>query len=110
VAAWPKGAWLIEAEEFANVLALIELAAATAIFRRQGWTNIAATDVTTLSRHKAQAAIQPARIDHAEAERLVVPHSAGFDERPAAALNVIQEMANAGLKRARRVLEPIDDG
>jgi Carboxypeptidase regulatory-like domain len=110
VAAWPRNHWLHEAEDFADVLAVIDLPASTALFERRGWTNVSAADGQTINRHKGHAAIRLAAIDPAEAERLIAPPSAQFYERPGVVLRVVRRMANVDLARARRVLETIDDG
>jgi hypothetical protein len=109
LAAWPRDNWFFEAEEFADVLAAIDLPAATAIFERRGWTNVSRTDAATLNRHNGHAAVRLAAIDPAEAERLIAPPSAQFHERPRIVLKVARKMAKADLARARRLLETIDD-
>ena len=109
LAAWPRNNWFSEAEEFAEVLAVIDLPAATAIFERRGWTNISPTDAGTLDRHKAQAAVRLAAIDPAAAERLIAPPAANPFERPWDVLKVARKMANADPARARRLLETLND-
>ena len=44
VAAWPKERWLLKAEEFADVLAAIDLPAAIALVERRGGTNVSPSD------------------------------------------------------------------
>ena len=109
MAAWPKDHWFFEVEEFAEVLAVIDLPAAIALFERRGWTNVSPTDAATINRHKGQAAVRLAGIDPAAAERLIAPPSASFYERPGVVLKVARKMANADLARARRLLETLDD-
>ncbi|WP_406698712.1 carboxypeptidase-like regulatory domain-containing protein [Singulisphaera sp. Ch08] len=109
VAAWPKENWLSESEAFAEVLAAIDLPAAVALFKRQGRTNVSPTDPATLNRHNGQAAIRLARIDPAQAERLIAPPSLYFYDRPGVVLKATRAMAKLDLARARRVLETIDD-
>jgi Carboxypeptidase regulatory-like domain len=109
LATWPRDNWFFDAEEFAVSLAVIDLPAAGAIFERRGWTNVSATDASTLKRHKGMAAVRLAGIDPAEAERLIAPPSSDFFNRPWIVLKVVRKMATADLARARRVLETIDD-
>jgi hypothetical protein len=105
----PKQTWVFEAEKFADVLAVIDLPAATALFERQGKRNVSPTDAATINGHKGQAAIRLANINPAEAERLIAPPSANFYERPAVVMKVARKMASADLARARRLIETIDD-
>jgi hypothetical protein len=105
----PKDRWSSEAEEFADILAAIDLPAAIALFERRGKTNVSPIDASSINRHKGQAAIRLARIDPAEAERLLAPPSANFHERSGVVLKVAVKMANADLSRARRVLGTIAD-
>ncbi|HEV3121319.1 MAG TPA: carboxypeptidase-like regulatory domain-containing protein, partial [Isosphaeraceae bacterium] len=109
LAALPKESWLYQAEEFANVLAVIDLPAATALFERKEKTNVSPTDAATLIRHKAQVAIRLAAIDPATAERLIGPPSFHFYERPDVVLTVARKMAGTDLPRARRLMETIAD-
>ncbi|AGA31486.1 carboxypeptidase regulatory-like domain-containing protein [Singulisphaera acidiphila] len=109
VAALPKETWFSESEEFACVLAAIDLPAATALFERRGRTNVSPTDAATLSRYNSQAASRLASIDPAEAERLIAPPSPGFYNRPWIVLKAARTMAKLDLPRARRVLETIGD-
>ena len=108
-AAWPKDKWLKEAEEFAEVLAVIDLPAALAIFERQGRTNVSPIDPASLNRYKGYAAIRLASIDPAQAESLIAPSSVNFHERPEIVLRVVRKMAIADLARARRLLETLDN-
>ena len=101
--------WFFETEQFAEVLAVIDLPAAIALFERRGQTNVTATDAATLNRHKGQAAIRLANIDPSVAERLLAPPTASFYERQGVVIKVVRKMANADLARARRLLETIDD-
>jgi hypothetical protein len=106
---WPKNNWPFSAEGFADVLAAVDLPAATAIFERRGWTNVSPPDAATIVRHNGQAAIRLAGINPAEAERLIAPASPGFYDRGWIVLKVAREMAKVDLPRARRLLETIDD-
>jgi hypothetical protein len=110
VTAWPKNEWFFEAEEFANVLAVIDLPAAIALFERRGRTNVSQADAASVNRHKGEAAIRLAGIDPATAEGLIAPPSVNFHERPRVVLTVARKMANVDLTRARRLLETLDDG
>jgi hypothetical protein len=109
VAARPRGIWSFEAEEFAEVLAAIDLPAALALFERRGMTNVSATDAPTLNRHKAQAAVRLARIDPAGAERLIAATSPFDAQEGRLTLRAARAMATVDLARARRVLESLND-
>lgn len=109
IAAWPKETWHFESEAFAEVLAVVDLPAAVAIFERRGRTSVSPADPGTLSRHNGQAAIRLARIDPAAAERLIAPPSPNFHDRLRIVLNVTRRMAKLDLARARRLLETLND-
>jgi hypothetical protein len=109
LAAWPKNNWFFEAEDFADVLAVIDLPAATALFERRGWTNVSPTDAGTLNRRKGQAAVRLAAIDPAAAERLIASPSANFSGRSGFVLRVARKMSNADPAKARRLLETLGD-
>ena len=109
VAARPRNQWMFEGEDFANVLAVIDLPAAIALFERQGWTNVSPTDAPSINRHKGEAAIRLARIDPVEAETLIAPPSPQFYDRQGVVLRVARKMASADLARARRLIETLDD-
>ncbi len=75
----PQDQFYFEAEEFAEVLAVLDLATARAIMRRRkGRPNISPTDSVTISRHLTEAAIRLAAINPAEAERLVPDSLPGY--------------------------------
>jgi Carboxypeptidase regulatory-like domain len=109
LAAWPKDKWLFEAENFAEVLAVIDLPAATVLFERRGWTNISKAQPLQIKRSNAQAAVRIAAIDPAATERLIVSSALNPEERPWLILQVARKMAGADLARARRLLETLDD-
>ena len=109
VAAWPKDQWFFDVEQFAEVLAAIDLPAATTLFERRGWTNVSRTDAATISRHKLAAAVRLAGIDPALAERLIAPPAANVFDRPRIVLTIARKMAKADLARARRLIETLDD-
>jgi len=97
-------------EEFADVLAVIDLATARSIFERKGRTNVSPTDPATINRHLGEAAVRLAAIDPAEAERLVLGVVLNFsdDSRTECVLRVCRRMARADLARARKILDTIN--
>jgi len=103
LAAWPQNSSFLGAEEFANVLAVIDLPAAMALFERRS------TDAGTLNRNKEHAAVRLAAMDPAAAERLIAPPSANDFERQGVVLKAARKMANVDLARARRLLETLSD-
>jgi len=109
VADLPKNTWSHEAEMFGEILAAIDLQAALALFERRGNHNISLISDSDLSSHKAKAAIQRARLDPAEAERLIAPPAPLFYERSRFVLKVAQRMASVDLPRAHRLLESLSD-
>ena len=80
------------------MLAVIDLAAARAIFERKGLTNVSPTDPATINRHLGEAAVRLAAIDPAEAERLVPAVVPNFsdDARAEYVLRICRRMARVG--------------
>ena len=109
VAAWPKNQWFFEAEQFAEVLAVIDLPASTAIFERRDWPSIAKPQPVQIKRNNAQAAERLAAIDPAAAERLIDLAAVNFPDRPGLILRVSRKMARTDLARARRLVERLHE-
>ncbi len=105
----PGDAWAFEPEVFGEVLAVVDLPAAMALFERRRLTNIGPTDATMLDHHKGEAAVRRAGIDLASAEKLIAPPSLQFYDRPAVVLKVARKMAAADMAGARRLLATLDD-
>ncbi len=108
VAEWPKNDWSQEAEDFGEVLAVIDLPTSIALFERRGKTTVSPADEASIHRHKGQAAIRLAALAPEQAERLIGPPSPSFDQRPAIVLKVARKMARVDLARARRILKSLD--
>ena len=108
-ATFPRDRWSQEAEEFANVLAVIDLPAAIALFERQGKTNVSKAEAVIVQRHKNQAAVRLASLNPAEAERLLGRPSDQDYDHPTFVLLAARRMARVDLPRARQLLETIDD-
>jgi Carboxypeptidase regulatory-like domain len=105
IAELPKNDYVYQAEEFAEVLAAIDLPAARAIFERKGNTNTSLPDKATIDRHLAEAAVRIAAFDPVEAERLAndfVGMNTG--DREWARYRIARRMARADLTRARKLL------
>lgn len=107
IAGLPADRSFFEFEAFAEVLAVVDLPAATAIFERRGRTNVSQPDAAMIDRHKAGAAVRIARFRPEEAEALMPPASLQFHEQPTAVLAVARRMAHADPDRARRLLEAV---
>ena len=71
IATLPRDRFSFAAEEFAEVLAVIDLRTAKTILERKDPRNASPADPGTIHRHHAEAAVRLAAIDPAEAERLV---------------------------------------
>jgi Carboxypeptidase regulatory-like domain len=110
VATMPPDKYSFALEQFADVLAVIDLATVRAIFERKGRTNVSPTDPATINRHLGEAAVRLAAIDPAAAERLVPGVVPNFWDgyRAEYVLRICRRMARADLPRARKVLDTID--
>ena len=109
VASMPKDRFSFAAEEFAEVLAVIDFPAARDLFQRKGRTNVSPAEAATIDRHLGAAAVRLSAIDPAEAERLmshVLPNPRD-DSRMDEVLRICRKMARADLPRARRILESV---
>ena len=104
----PKDKWSQEAEQFAEVLAAIDLPAARDLFTRKGKTNVSRADENTIRRHEAEAALRLAAIDPAGAEKLLPGPSPNLYDRDGFALRVARRMARVDPDRARRVLDTLN--
>jgi hypothetical protein len=105
IAEIPKNDYVYQAEEFAEVLAAIDLPAARVIFERKGNTSTTPPDKATIHRHLAEAAVRIAAFDPVEAERLVkelVGTNTG--DREWARYRIARRMARPDLTRARKLL------
>ncbi len=111
IASLPRDRFSFAAEEFAEVLAVIDLRTAMTIFERKDPKNVSPTNAATIERHHGEAAVRLAAIDPAEAERLVpkvLPNFWGAD-RDDYVLRICQRMARADLPRARKILEGLNE-
>jgi hypothetical protein len=110
LATMPKDPYFSGVEEFADVLAVVDLASARSIIERKGRKNVSPTDPATIQRHLGEAAVRLAAINPAEAERLVpdiMPNLWAYD-RDQYVFRICRRMSRADLPRARRILETID--
>ncbi len=107
IAKLPRDQYSFAAEEFADVLAVIDLRTATTIFERKYAKNVSPVDPATLQRHHGEAAVRLAAIDPEEAERLVPQMVPNFWDgaRDGYLLRIAQQMAKVDLPRARRILD-----
>ena len=108
VATLPGASYSHESEEFADVLAAIDLPAARDLFERKGKTNVSPIDEGSIRRHEAEAACRLAAIDPAGAERLLPPPSPALYQRDGYVLRVARRMAKADPARARKVLDTLN--
>ena len=110
LAALPRDKHSFTVEGFAEVLAVIDPAAARAILERKGQTNVQPPDAGSIDRHLGEAAVRLAAFDPAEAERLMPPilknQLDGY--RQEYLLRICRRMARVDLPRARRLLDLID--
>ena len=97
-----KDRYFDDLEEFAEVLAVIDVAAARAICERDEWKNVIIGRAERINPHLTEAAIRLAAINPAEAERLVPPPPPQFqyNTRDEAVLRICRRMARADLPRA----------
>jgi len=109
--ALPRGAFVFPAEQFAEVLATIDLPAARAIFERKGVTNTSRPSEAEVRRHLIAAAMRIAALDPVGAERLLDEAGGGPNsgEWEALILGVARQMARADLPRARKLLPRLAD-
>ena len=110
MATMPPDKYSFALEEFAEVLAVIDLATARSIFERKGRTNVSPTDPATINRHLGEVAVRLAAIDPAGAERLVPGVVPNFwdESRTDYVLRICRRMARADLARARKILDTIN--
>jgi hypothetical protein len=110
IASLPRDQFSFAAENFAEVLVVIDRRTAKTLLERKDPQNVSPTDAGTIERHKAEAAVSLAAIDPVEAEQLVPQvaanfWNAAFDDL---VLRICQRMARADLPRARRILERLN--
>ena len=104
----PKDHYLYQAEEFAEVLAAIDLPAAQTIFERKGMTQMSPPDEGTIRRHLGEAAVRIAAFNPVEAERLSRELGGTYTgNREWVRLRIARRMARADLALARKVLASI---
>jgi hypothetical protein len=110
IATLPREQFSFAAEQFAEVLAVIDLRTARSLFERKGRPNVSATDPGTIQRHLGEAALCLAALDPAAAERLVADLTPNYWDDTLAndIFLVCQRMARMDLPRARRILDTID--
>ena len=101
IASLPRDQFSFDAENFAEVLAVIDRRTAKTLFERKDPQNASPTDPGTIQRHRGEAAIRLAAIDPAEAEQLVPQVVANFwgAARDDFVLRICQRMARADLPR-----------
>ena len=109
---FPKDQYAFGAEEFGEVLGVIDLAAARDLFERKGMRNVSPTDATQVDRHLGRLAVRLAPIDPVAAERVArgLRSSPGFTDREVFILQTCRAMAAADPTGARGLLDAIDDG
>jgi hypothetical protein len=109
IAEIPKNDYVYQAEEFAEVLAAIDLPAARAIFERKGKTSTSPPDKATIDRHLAEAAVRMAAFDPVEAERLATDLvGTNIGDREWARYRIARRMARVDLTRARKLLAMVN--
>ena len=100
--------YLYQAEDFAEVLAVIDLPAAQAIFERKGMTRTSPPDDATIRRHLGEAAVRIAAFNPVEAERLSKEvDGPNIGDREWVRFRIARRMARADLTLARKMLESI---
>jgi hypothetical protein len=109
IASLPRDRFSLAAEDFAEVLAVIDLRTAKTIFERKDPRNASPIDPRTVQRHHGEAAVRLAAIDPAEAEQLVPQVVPNFWDRDDYLLRICQRMARADLPRARKLLKHLDE-
>jgi hypothetical protein len=109
IASLPRDQYSIAAEDFGEVLAVIDLRTAKTLFERKDPKSANRIDPVTFQRHRGEAAVRLAAIDPAEAEQLVPPVMPNFWTRDDYLFRISQRMARADLPRARRILECLDE-
>jgi hypothetical protein len=99
------------AEDFGEVLVVIDLRTARTLLDRKDPKNASPIDPGTIQRHHGEAAVRLAAIDPAEAEQLVPKVVPNFWDgaRDDYVLRICQRMARADLPRARRILERVNE-
>ncbi len=110
IASMPRDQFSFAAEEFAEVLAVIDLRTATTILARKDPKQSSPIDPDTLQSHRGEAAVRLAAIDPAEAERFVprvAPKRWDFTHDELI-LRICQRMAPVDLPRARRILDRLN--
>jgi hypothetical protein len=110
IASLPRERFSFAAEDFAEVLAVIDLRTAKMFLERKDPKNANPIDPGTIQRHHGEAALRLAAIDPAEAERLVPQVGPNFGDaaRDEYVLRICQRMARADLPRARKILEGLN--
>ena len=98
----PQDRYSFAAEDFAEVLAVIDLPPARAIFERKGPTNVRRPTPSSSNDSSREAAVRLAAIDPAEAERSLSGPAPNFRNRMSYLLRICRRMARADLPRAGR--------
>ena len=111
LATFPKGQFSFVAEEFGELLGMIELPAARDLFERKGMTSVSPTDATQVDRHLGKLAARLAPFDPVEAERIVraLRPPPGYSDREILILQTCSAMARADRARARGLLDALGD-
>jgi hypothetical protein len=111
LATLPKVQFFFGAEEFGEILGVIDLPAARDLFERKGTTNVSPTDATQVDRHLGKLAARLAPIDPLAAERIArgLRSSPGFTDREVFLLQTCRAMAAVDRARARGLLDALGD-
>ncbi len=109
IASLPRDELPFAVEQFAEVLAVIDLRTAKMFFERKYLKNASPNDLGMIEGHHGEAAVRLAAIDPAEAEQLVPRVVPNFWDRDDYLLRICQRMARADLPRARKILERLDE-
>ena len=100
-----KNGSFFESEPFAEVLGVIDLPAAEAIFERKGSANVSKPTPQDIGRHHGEVAWRIAPYDPAAAERLITGLDAQVYNRQALLLRTCRALAPKDLPRARKLLD-----
>jgi protocatechuate 3,4-dioxygenase beta subunit len=111
IEAMPHESYSYAREQFGEVLAVLDLPAARAIFERKGVTQSNQPSDEQVRRHLGEAAVRLAAFDPAEAERLAAIAYPGpnLGDRDTLYFRIARRMARADLPRARKLLETIPE-
>lgn len=111
LATFPKGRFFFGAEEFGEVLGLIDLPAARDLFERKGMTNVSPTDARQVDRHLGKLAARLATFDPVAAEEIArgLRSAPGYTDREVSILQTCRAMAVADRAHARGLLDALHE-